>query len=245
MPHSTRQQGKLSSKPNQTPSAPIRAKKRKAQVEDDPTHSHAPTKRRAAPKLQNDGQRSTDGVVRHKHIETQQKSDLKLAKRKVINTAPNKPLEIYCFGGGEAGELGFGGQKGTLRISRPRLNPLLSPDKAGVVQFSVGGMHTAAITSDKKILTWGVNDLGALGRDTTWEAPVRAISETNGADSGSDDDSEEDEINPLESTPIEVDLTALPGRPTFTQVACADSATFAVTDEGLVYGWGTFRVSCL
>ena len=97
-------------------------------------------------------------------------------------------------------------------------------------------MHTAAITSDKKILTWGVNDLGALGRDTTWEAPVRDISETDVVDSGSDDDSEEDEINPFESTPTEIDLAALPGRPTFTQVACTDSATFAVTDKGLVYG---------
>lgn len=218
-------------------------RKRKAQVDDAPPQGHAPTKRRAARQLKDNGQSTTNGVASHKHLKTQRKSDVRLAKRKVINTAPIQPLEIYCFGGGEAGELGFGGQKGTLRISRPRLNPLLTPDQAGVVQFSVGGMHTAAITSDEKILTWGVNDLGALGRDTTWEAPVRDISETDGVDSGSDDDSEEDEINPFESTPTEIDLTALRKRPTFTQVACADSATFAVTDEGLVYGWGTFRVS--
>ena len=104
-------------------------------------------------------------------------------------------------------------------------------------------MHTTAITSDRKILTLGVNDLGALGRDTTWEAPVCDIPETDGVDPGSDDDSDGDEINPFESTPTEIDRTALPERPTFTQVACADSATFAVTDEGLVYGWGTFRVN--
>ncbi|KIX06500.1 uncharacterized protein Z518_04476 [Rhinocladiella mackenziei CBS 650.93] len=216
-------------------------RKHKAQFDDAPPQDHAPTKRRTAPQLKDDGQSTTNCVASHKHLKTQRKGDVRLAKRRVINTAPIQPLEIYCFGGGEAGELGFGGQKGTLRISRPRFNPLLTPDRAGVVQFSVGGMHTAAITSDKKILTWGVNDLGALGRDTTWEAPVRDISETDGVNSGSDDDSEEDEINPFESTPTEIDLTALPGRPTFTQVACADSSTFAVTDEGLVYGWGTFR----
>lgn len=86
-----------------------------------------------------------------------------------------------------------------------------------------------------------MNDLGALGWDPTWEAPVLDISETDGVDSGSDDDSEEDEINPFESRPTEIDLTALPGRPTFTQVVCVDTATFAITDEGLVYGWGNFQ----
>lgn len=32
--------------------------------------------------------------------------------------------------------------------------------------LSVDGMHTAALTCDNRILTWGVNDEGALGRNT-------------------------------------------------------------------------------
>ena len=36
----------------------------------------------------------------------------------------------------------------------------------GVVQIDAGGMHVVALTRDNKILTWGVNDQGALGRDT-------------------------------------------------------------------------------
>ncbi|KAK5453552.1 hypothetical protein LTS15_006737 [Exophiala xenobiotica] len=145
MPQSTRRQG--------TP-APMLVRKRKAQFDDASPQDHAPIKRRTATQLKADGQSTINSVVSHNRLKTQRKSDVRLAKRKVINTAPIQPLEIYCFGGGEAGELGFGGQKGTLRISRPRYNPLLTPDQAGIVQFSVGGMHTDAITSDKKILTW-------------------------------------------------------------------------------------------
>lgn len=223
-----------------TQATSTRVAKRKTQFHDDETPSDAaPSKRRA---LRNDIQNIQNSSTSQQQREIQERKDLALVRKRVINKAPTQPWEIYCFGGGEAGELGFGGAKGTLQISRPRYNPFLSPDQAGVVQFSVGGMHTAALTSDNKILTWGVNDLGALGRDTTWEAPVRHIVEGEGGDSGSDDDSEEGEINPFESTPTEIDLKELPEIPTFTQVACADSATFAVTDQGLVYGWGQFRV---
>lgn len=160
----------------------------------------------------------------------------------VINERPTQLLDLYLFGGGESGELGFAGAKGTKEIKRPRLNPYLTADKAGVVQFSVGGMHTAALTHDNKILTWGVNDQGALGRDTTWDGGLKDMKDS-GDDSDSDSDSDDGDINPHESTPGEVDFSAFEHVPEFTQVVASDSATFAVTDEGLVYGWGTFRVS--
>jgi Regulator of chromosome condensation (RCC1) repeat len=41
-----------------------------------------------------------------------------------------------------------------------------------VVQIACGGMHTAALTADGGVWTWGVNDEGALGRFTAgdlWE----------------------------------------------------------------------------
>jgi regulator of chromosome condensation len=104
-------------------------------------------------------------------------------------------------------------------------------------------MHCVALTQDQMILTWGVNDNGALGRDTTWEAPTRDI------DADSDDEEDEGDdmvLNPKESTP-----TAIPSeffgkdRKTFVQVVATDSASFALTDDGSVYGWGTFRVSSL
>ena len=49
----------------------------------------------------------------------------------------------------------------------------------------------------------------------------------------------------LESTPTAISEEYFPQNTVFTQVAAGDSASFAVTDDGRVYGWGTFRVSQL
>jgi regulator of chromosome condensation len=98
-------------------------------------------------------------------------------------------------------------------------------------------MHGVALTADNQILTWGVNDHSALGRDTSWEAN---LVDADGGDSDSDD---EGELNPRESTPTPVDMSAVPPETIFTQVVATDNATFALTSTGRVYGWGTFRVS--
>ncbi|KAJ9607816.1 hypothetical protein H2200_007895 [Cladophialophora chaetospira] len=156
-----------------------------------------------------------------------------------INHPPTQKLNVYVFGEGSSGELGLGSAKGQIEVKRPRYNPNLGPD-AGVIDLSVGGMHTAALTKNNSILTWGVNDQGALGRDTTWEGGLRDIEEDADSDSDSDSGSET-AVNPKESTPGEVDLSGLPEGIVFTQVVCTDSATFALTSNGDVYGWGTFR----
>jgi regulator of chromosome condensation len=163
----------------------------------------------------------------------------KLTKPKVIiNHAPTRRLDIFVSGEGSQGELGLGAGKGSMNALRPRLNPHLSAAEVGVVQLATGGMHCAALTHDNKILTWGVNDEGALGRDTQWEGGLVDVDE-NKSDASSDDA----ELNPREATPTAVEFVNLPDRTIFTQVAAGDSSTFALTDEGQVYGWGTFRVS--
>lgn len=158
----------------------------------------------------------------------------------VINKVPTQRLNVYVFGTGDNGELGLGSEKGQITVKRPRLNPLLGAGTVGVVHMAVGGSHCAALTHDNQILTWGVNDEGALGRDVTWEAPTRDIDEDKSGDD-SDDDSETG-INPKEATPTAIDMSIFPEGTVFTQLAAGDSMTFALTDEGLVYGWGTFRV---
>jgi alpha-tubulin suppressor-like RCC1 family protein len=82
-----------------------------------------------------------------------------------------------------------------------------------------------------------VNDNGALGRDTKWEPP-----EKNEDDSDFEDDDDDTGINPRESTPAEMQLP--PGL-VIAQVAATDNASFVVTSDGDVYGWGTFTVSFL
>ena len=158
----------------------------------------------------------------------------------VINHAPTKRLDIYVSGEGSQGELGLGSGKGSMNALKPRLNPNLSATEVGVVQIAAGGMHCAALTHDNKVLTWGVNDEGALGRDTQWDGGMVDID-----DNKSDASSEDIELNPKESTPGAVDFPDDAEDTVFTQVTAGDSCTFALTSEGLVYGWGTFRVSCV
>ncbi|KAF4552511.1 Regulator of chromosome condensation (RCC1) repeat-containing protein 2 [Elsinoe fawcettii] len=160
------------------------------------------------------------------------------AKRPAINTAPSERLHVYVFGDGEQGELGLGAGKGGFHVSRAKLNPILSTGSVNVVQIAAGGMHAVALTAENKILTWGVNDQGALGRNTDWEGGLVDIDDNK---SDGSDESLEVELNPRESTPTAVPTESFPEDTTFVQVAAGDSTTFALTDDGQVWGWGTFR----
>lgn len=160
----------------------------------------------------------------------------------VINKAPTEVLTVFVFGTGDmSGELGMGPKTKELRRAQaiPKLDGR-EKDTYRVVQLYCGGMHVVALTEDSKIVTWGGNDKGALGRDTNWDGGLRDMdAEKEGSDSDSDDES----LNPSESTPTHIPESAFPKGTKFTSVAACDSSTFAVTDTGLVYGWGTFLVS--
>ncbi|TLD29195.1 hypothetical protein PspLS_03909 [Pyricularia sp. CBS 133598] len=161
-----------------------------------------------------------------------------------INNTPEAVLDIFVFGEGSSGELGLGHMKyenkKPIDVKRPRINHNLSADKVGVVQLACGGMHAIALTKDNKVLTWGVNDQGALGRDTTWDGGLR---DADAEDSDSEDEGEDSGLNPVESSPAQIDMSEVAEGTRFVQVAASDSASFALTEDGRVYGWGTFRAS--
>lgn len=164
----------------------------------------------------------------------------------VINEAPTEVLTVFVFGTGDmSGDLGLGPKKKTSKM--PSVIPELDgrkDDTYHVVQLACGGMHTVALTKDNKIVTWGGNDEGALGRESNWDGGLRDLNlDQNGNDAASDDDSEDESLNPVESTPTHIPETSFPPGTKFTCVAAGDSCSFAVTDTGLVYGWGTFAVS--
>jgi regulator of chromosome condensation len=153
----------------------------------------------------------------------------------ILNEPPTETLDVFVFGNGEGGELGLGPQikqKRDPTVARyPVLNDILDAKTVGVTQVAVGGMHAAALTHNGKIYTWGVNDNKALGRDTKWEEPPEGLPDDVA------------DVNPLESTPSAVSISSLSPKPIrIVQVAACDSATFALTDDGRVYGWGSFRV---
>ncbi|RYC80935.1 hypothetical protein BFJ63_vAg16176 [Fusarium oxysporum f. sp. narcissi] len=149
-----------------------------------------------------------------------------------INKAPTQILHVYVFGEGSSGELGLGSRrianKKPIDVKRPRLNFNLSANKAGVVQVSCGGMHVVALTNDNRIMTWGVNDQGALGRDTSWEGGIRDMDKSEDSYSDNEDDTS---INPKESTPTPVLNEHFAPGTEFVQVVASDSATFALTED--------------
>ncbi|KAL2813170.1 regulator of chromosome condensation 1/beta-lactamase-inhibitor protein II [Aspergillus granulosus] len=146
-----------------------------------------------------------------------------------VNNAPTELLDVYVCGLNTDGQLGLGHSNNNTK--QPTQNPYLSKKKAGVVQVAAGGAHCVALTHDNRILTWGANYDGQLGRRTRNleddEYPLAQSARPNRD----------------ETVPIEVDFSKadLPDDTVFTQVVATDSATFVLTEFGDVYGWGTFR----
>jgi regulator of chromosome condensation len=166
-----------------------------------------------------------------------------------INDKPTEILDVYVFGENGNGELGLGAKntkaKMVIDVARPRLNPFLGATPVGVIALAVGGMHCAALTHDNQILTWGVNDQGALGRESEADPEDVKMKDADASESDSDSEDEFDEdsgLNAAEAEPRPVNPEHFPPGTEFVGLYAGDSNTFALTTTGLVYGWGTFRV---
>ncbi|KAK3938515.1 regulator of chromosome condensation 1/beta-lactamase-inhibitor protein II [Diplogelasinospora grovesii] len=222
-----------------------RSAKRKQAVEDD-GHARELKKTKIVSSTRNSGSRPSGKKRRTALLSS---SRYEAAEPSSINQAPTQVLAVLVFGNGDAGELGLGPAE--QEAPRPCLNPFLNPDSPSalhhIVQLDCGGMHTIALTKDNKIVTWGVNDNGALGRDTDWEGGgLRDIEGDRDLEQvgASDPPPEQDgTLNPLESTPTPLPTDYFPSGTRFVQVAAGDSCSLALTDTGLVYGWGTFKSS--
>lgn len=225
---------------------PVSKKRKASQTEEDDEESEGSASDRSAKRARTEEPKKKSTPKPKAAPKPRKVAAPKAPKPKVvINTPPTKRQDVYVFGDGSAGELGFGAAKKATDVKRPRLNTKLLADTVGVVTLAVGGMHVVALTHDNKLLTWGVNDQGALGRDTTWDGGLRDMDADKSDAEDSDDDDPGLELNPRESTPTEVLSSYFPAGTTFVHVAAGDSSSFALTDEGLVYGWGTFRVSSI
>jgi regulator of chromosome condensation len=116
----------------------------------------------------------------------------------IVPVRYTEPLKVFVFGEGANGELGLGATRKAIDVKRPRYNELLS--KHDVVRVATGGMHVLALTKDNQILSWGVNDSGALGRDTS-SANVKTR-DVDADDSDSDDEDETGGLIDMEATPM-------------------------------------------
>ncbi|TNN76271.1 Regulator of chromosome condensation [Liparis tanakae] len=126
-------------------------------------------------------------------------------KVKVSHRSHGKdPGQVLVLGQGDVGQLGLG--ETTIERKKPALVSL--PEK--MLQVVAGGMHTVCVSETGQVYTFGCNDEGALGRETTEEGS--------------------------EMVPGKVTLSEK-----VVQVSAGDSHTAALTDDGTVYVWGSYR----
>ncbi|AJR79002.1 AAR_G0019420.mRNA.1.CDS.1 [Saccharomyces cerevisiae] len=150
-----------------------------------------------------------------------------------------QPLDIFCWGTGSMCELGLGPLAKNKEVKRPRLNPFLPRDEAKIISFAVGGMHTLALDEESNVWSWGCNDVGALGRDTS-----NAKEQLKDMDADDSSDDEDGDLNELESTPAKIPRESFPPLAEghkVVQLAATDNMSCALFSNGEVYAWGTFR----
>ncbi|XP_069698532.1 regulator of chromosome condensation isoform X2 [Periplaneta americana] len=91
-----------------------------------------------------------------------------IKKQKLSLSRPETPYTktpgvVLTLGQGEVGQLGLGPDV----LERTR--PTVVPNMDNVVDICAGGMHTICLTESGEVITFGCNDEGALGRDTSIE----------------------------------------------------------------------------
>lgn len=177
-------------------------------------------------------QKSTSSRVLH--------SKNKLPDVVEVVAGKTEPLDVFVWGTGSMCELGLGPDAKTKEVKRPRLNPFLTEEKLGkgikIVDFAAGGMHTLALDSANRLWSWGGNDSGVLGRDTSKANEV--LKEMDAANDSDDDDGD---LNELESTPGLVEnLPEIEGAK-IVQLCATDNLSAVLYDNGDVYAWGCFR----
>lgn len=180
-------------------------------------------------------QKSTSSRVLH--------SKNKLPDVVEIVAGKTEPLDIFVWGTGSMCELGLGPSAKTKEVKRPRLNPFLTEEKLGkgikIVDFAAGGMHSLALDSANRLWSWGGNDSGVLGRDTS-----KAKEVLKSMDAGDEDSDDEDgDLNEAESTPglVENLPNTEDGGAKIVQVVATDNLSAVLYDNGEVYAWGCFR----
>ncbi|XP_011935248.1 PREDICTED: regulator of chromosome condensation isoform X4 [Cercocebus atys] len=115
-----------------------------------------------------------------------------------------EPGLVLTLGQGDVGQLGLG------ENVMERKKPALVSIPEDVVQAEAGGMHTVCLSKSGQVYSFGCNDEGALGRDTSVEGS--------------------------EMIPGKVEL-----QEKVVQVSAGDSHTAALTEDGRVFLWGSFR----
>jgi len=126
--------------------------------------------------------------------------------------------EVYTWGRNDSGKLGYGEASSSVGSSNQAgSEPKKVPGLPKVVAISMGAHHSAAVTADGDLYTWGDNMFGQLGyKSNTFRG---ADGQTAGM--------------PYTATP-----TKVPGLKDVVAVSLGFAHSAALTSNGEVYTWG-------
>lgn len=84
---------------------------------------------------------------------------------------------VYAWGSRDSGEVGDGRHpKRYGEGAPPAFSPVLVPNASNIMQIASMG-HVLALTREGRVLTWGSNSCGALGRAPRRELPIDEVGE--------------------------------------------------------------------
>lgn len=150
--------------------------------------------------------------------------------------------ELYAWGEATAGQLGQGDEPEHLRKARREpVRVLLIDEDSKPVRVkrergavACGAHHSATISIDDRLWTWGWSEHGRLGRATTTQSVCHRSSSSSVA-SEDDDDGRPCGVPRVVNT-----------HKTFKSVACGSCHTLALSGHGEVYGcgWNEYGQAC-
>ena len=150
----------------------------------------------------------------------------------------NQGGTVLCVGQGDTGQIGLGPD--VMEASKPKV--VTSINGSPVVAICAGGMHSLALTKEGVVYSFGCNDDGALGRiteddDETYTPGIFIRSAFRLYTKAKKSLVTTHKINKnYISFLAEVKLDGK-----IVQICAGDSHSAALTSDGKVYYWGTFR----
>ena len=172
--------------------------------------------------------------------------------------------KVYCWGNNNNGQLGNNSTTNSYLPAAVSTAGTPMDDK-NMIDVAVAGDFTAALASDGTVYTWGYNDYGQLGNNTTTSSTVPVAVTTTGALSGktvtqiavgydcsvalasdgtvytwghNGNDQLGNNTTANSSVPVAVTITGALAGKTITQVAAGGNFAVALASDGTVYTWG-------